>query len=107
MIVLASLGIVFAAIVLIVLALIGASVVKEWLASRRDAAAKIGVEWERQRLHEVAHWFSEDKPTMELIQDLAKSRDTWQIRADWQRKRATRALRVMADAATPNAGDAT
>jgi hypothetical protein len=42
---------------------------------------------DRNRLHQDAWWFSEDKPTMDLLMDLAHGTDVSSARDKWQKAR--------------------
>lgn len=46
--------------------------------------------WAQNRLRSAAWWFSEDRVTMDLLNDLAHSNlEEWQVRDKWRKARAT------------------
>lgn len=55
--------------------------------SRIEEAYKDGIQESRYRLRSDAWWFSEDEPTMRLLQDLAEPMSVDDAREKWRERR--------------------
>lgn len=61
----------------------------EWWCVRKELSWTEGVKFARSCLYSDAKWFSEDAPTMRVLEGLARDESVAEIREEWRRARKT------------------